>query len=331
MYSVGLDIGFGDTKVAVERVSRLKFASVWAPYSGSMLGMGSLDEVLDYNGISFTYGDDVYGRDARSLTEGINLSSERTLPLLLGALWETGIGHSGNPKEVVIGTGMPVSQYEQGNREMEESLKNQEFRIKALSGEERRITIREAVIVPQGAAAALHLLNSDTFIKRDGYVVIVDIGFKTTNIFTMNLYNTKAVPELCFTLFKGVGDGVSKMNRIVSAKTGFIMPEDLARQSISRKVTFRGQEFGGMKESQPFFEELEKGICDSILRYFGGEMNRVTSIIPVGGGANIIGKNIRALVPGSYISVSEEDKSFTNALGYKIAADLELRNLISTY
>ena len=331
MYSVGLDIGFGDTKVVVERVTRLKFASMWSPYSGSTLGMGSLDDILVSGGRSFTYGDDVFGRDARTLSNGINLSSDGTLPLLLGALWETGIGSSGNPKEVIIGTGMPVSQYDQGSDEMRESLEGHEFQITSMSGEERRIVVRKAVIIPQGAAAALYLLSGDSFIQRDGLAVIIDIGFKTTNIFTMNLHNMRAVPELCFTLFKGVGDVASRLNRIVAGKTGYIMPEDLARQTIARKVSFRGQTFGGEKETQPLFDDLEASIRDSVLRYFGGEMSRVTTIIPVGGGANFIGKKIKSIVPGSYVSASEEDRPFTNSLGYKIAADTELRNLISTY
>lgn len=331
MYSVGLDIGFGDTKVAVERFTRLKFASMWAPYSGSMLGMGGLDDIIESDGRSFTYGDDVFGRDAHTLADGINLTSEGTLPLLLGALWETGIGASGNMKEIIIGTGMPVSQYERGNEEMRESLENHEFCIKSKTGKERRILIKKAAIIPQGAAAALHLLSGDNFIKRDGLAVIVDIGFKTTNIFTMNLYNMKAVPELCFTLFKGVGDVASRINRAVANKTGYIMPEDLSRQTLVRKVSFRGMMFGGEKETLPFFEELENGIKDSILRYFSGEISRVTTIIPVGGGSTIIGKKIKSIVPGSYVSASVEDRPFTNSLGYKIAAEMELRSMINTY
>ncbi len=74
--------------------------------------------------------------------------------------------------------------------------------------------------------------------------------------------------------------------------------------------------------SGPILESLSNRIIDRLREYLrGGELDMITALIPVGGGASLIGDRLEVLAPGVMVKISPEDAPFANALGYKDAAE----------
>lgn len=321
MHSVGIDTGYGDIKVVGYGQKLVKFPSRWIPHENKSWAVNGISTGLSVDGIGFSYGNNAIGKNIHHLTKDKNLTDEETVPLLAAALWESGIENDGKTKEIVLGTGTPISSFEKDFESITETLEGREFVISAESGEERSYLIKKVVMVPQGFAAMLYLLNRRVINRREGLATIIDIGSKTTDLFTMNLYNFDPIAELCFTINRGIGDAVANLNRIIAKRTGFILPIDLASEALQKRVTFRNMRVGGEFFSEPVLRELGAELKDRILENFGADIDRITALIPMGGGANLIGREFRSLAPDSYISVLEDTRVFGNAFGYKQVAD----------
>lgn len=155
-----------------------------------------------------------------------------------------------------------------------------------------------------------------------GYGVVVDIGSRTTDVLTINLQNMEPVVDLCFSIQVGIGDAVSEVGKAIARETGFIVPTEVAHKALTSTVMFKQREVGGPKVSGPILESLSNRIIDRLREYLrGGELDMITALIPVGGGASLIGDRLEVLAPGVMVKISPEDAPFANALGYKDAAE----------
>ncbi|HLH86668.1 MAG TPA: ParM/StbA family protein [Thermoplasmataceae archaeon] len=327
MIVLGVDLGYGDTKVVGEDGQREKFPSRWAATEAKNWGMGGTSTILSVNGSEpFFFGEDATGANVREPQGDGRLSDPDSLPLLAGALWVSGVGKDGKEVEIVLGSGTPLGTFEHEVNAAKEFLQGKEIEVKHISGEVRKFKISKLVMRPQGVGAALYLLDKGMLKTQYGYGVVVDIGSRTTDVLTVNLKNMEPVVEMSFSIQAGVGDIVAGISKTIAKETGFIVPTDVAREAISQTVIFKQREVGGPRVSEPIMANLANRILDKLRENLREELDRITALIPVGGGSNLIGNRLEALAPGTLIKIPSEDIQFANALGYRDAAARTLKN-----
>lgn len=321
MITIGIDLGYGDTKVIGADGSREKFPSRWAPTESKSWGFGGTTTVLTIDdGEPFFFGENATGASVREPQGDGRLSDPDSLPLLAGALWVSGVGKDGNMEELTIGSGTPLGTFEHEVAAAREFLEGKQLTLKSVSGETRKFKISKLVMRPQGVGAALFLLDQGLIKTQYGYGVVIDIGSRTTDVLTVNLKNMEPVVEMSFSIQAGVGDVVSGIGKAIAKETGFIVPTDIAREAISQTVVFKQREVGGPAVSEPILNNLASKILDKLRENLREELDRITALIPVGGGSSLIGHKLEGLAPGAMIKIPSEDVQFANALGYRDAA-----------
>lgn len=326
---IGMDLGYGETKVICPDGSRLKFPSRWKAHDNESWGFGGSITLLSVDGGQrFAFGNSAIGENTREPLGDGRLSDKDSIPLLAAALWTSGVGSETGSANVIVGSGTPLGRFHLETSEAKTALVNRRFIIENNEGERREIKISQMVMRPQGVGAALHLLDKGLITQEVGYGLIVDIGTRTTDVLTINLTDMEPVIDMSFTTQEGVGNAVASMSRLIARETGYTAPTDVALTALVKEVTYRQRMVGGFVKAQPILEVLAGKIIDRIRNTMRGELDRVTALIPVGGGARLIGKDLETLAPGTLIEVEDEDKQFANALGYFDAAK---RSLDSAY
>ncbi|WP_337860889.1 ParM/StbA family protein [Ferroplasma sp.] len=326
MNTVGIDLGYGETKIVGLKNKREKFSSRWAQQDPRNWGLGGNIPVLTVNdGETFTYGENAIGSNVREPLGDNRLSDPDSLPLLGAALWLSDDSNDvkAEVKNIILGSGIQLGSYEIESKKARENLEGNDIIVKDLTGKTKKFHISKLVMRPQGVAAALYLLNQGTLKQQYGYGVIVDIGSRTTEVVTLNLKNMEPIVPMSFSIELGVGDVVSELGKVISKETGFIIPPDVAMDALSQPVFYKQREVGGPEVSQPILDSLTSRILDKLRDNLREELDRVSALIPVGGGAALMGKNLEVLAPSTLISLKPQEAQFANALGYKLAAGTE--------
>jgi|GEM_PF-1748564 actin-like ATPase involved in cell morphogenesis len=321
MISIGVDLGYGDTKVVGENGKREKFPSRWAPQENRDWGMGGNATVLSINDEEpFVFGENATGSTVREPQGDGRLSDPDSYPLLAGALWMSGVGGSDSTTSIVLGSGTPLGTFEHEVAAAREALQGKEIAIKGGNGEIKRFMISRMVMRPQGVGAALYLLEQGLLKQQVGFGVVIDIGSRTTDVLTINLKNMEPIVPMSFSIQAGVGDAVTAVGKAIAKETGFVVPTDIAREALANPVFFKQREVGGPKVSEPILRSLTSKILDKLRENLREELDRVSALIPVGGGSALIGKKLEVLAPGTLIDIPPGDVQFANALGYRDAA-----------
>ncbi|AKA48187.1 Archaeal actin-like protein [uncultured archaeon] len=327
---IGIDLGYGETKVICPDGSRIKFPSRWKMHDNESWGFGGMVSVLSLDGGQrFTFGDAAIGENTREPLGDGRLSDRDSLPLLAAALWSSGVGKEGGSSNVVLGSGTPLGRFHLEASGAKATLANRSFVIESKDNESREIKISQLVMRPQGVGAALHLLDRGLIHQEIGYGLIIDIGSRTTDVLTVNLTDMEPVVDMSFSMQEGVGNAVASMNRLIARETGYTAPSDVALSALVREVAYRQRVVGGGEKARPILDVLAGKIVDKIRTTMRGELDRVTALVPVGGGSRLIGDDLEILAPGTLVEVEEEDKQFANALGYYDAAKRSMNTAYS--
>ncbi len=200
MQAIGVDLGYGVTKVAGPD-GRTAFASAWVPHTSGAeaWGIGAADHPLTLDGRTAMVGDRAASRPGahRPFGDG-RLADPEALPLLAAALWRSGV-----QGDVVLGSGTPLGMFAVERTAAKAAL---EGRTLTLGDGVRQRTVRIARLVlrPQGVGAALWLLARGVMCATDGYAVVVDVGTRTTDVLTLAPPDHSPVMPLCFSLEAGV-------------------------------------------------------------------------------------------------------------------------------
>jgi len=339
MNVLAIDIGYGDTKVAVNQ-KPFSYKSGYAPYRSSEVGLGSSYGVTatiteDINDRLFaggtpskrTIGPYIVG-DKSTLYPGYTepvgnsrLGNDDAIPLLAEAILRSGL--SG---DIVLSTGAPLDLYG-----MEKDAVQQWFgktiNVTATDGRSTTVRIAKIVTRPQGVAAAIALVSLKVMPSDHGIGVIVDIGSRTTDVVSLALSPSDIDPirPLCFSVPVGVGDFLNFISEGIGRELkGFRPQRSLVQASLGKDVFTYGGKSCPLK---PIVEQARKAVVTSlgneIRRRFGEQAGLVVAVAAVGGGAlpNLLGPATSLLFPGiEPLAISPEDSVFMNAAGYLVAA-----------
>ncbi len=319
---VGIDIGYGDTKVIGPDGRRHSFPSRWAPHRAASWGIGHAAKVLTLDGGEpFVVGEDADGLPGcREPQADGRLADPATLPLLAAALVAARVPDGA---EVALGSGLPLGRYDQEAPVAREALRGRTLVI-GQGKDVRRVRIAKVVLRPQGVGAALHLVAAGALKAKSGLVLVVDVGSRTTDVLALHARTLEPIPELSGSLALGVGDAAASLAQEIAAHAGFVPPAALAREALAVPVTYRGQTYGGPKAAAPHLDALAGRIGDGLRGMLREALDQVSALALVGGGAVLLGDRLADL-PGERVRCPATDAPFANALGYRLAAERALR------
>lgn len=332
---IGSDLGYGQIKI-LSGENRYKFLSaVGTPISdfGRVAAVVNKQELLDsltitYEGKKYYVGHNaiVNTRNGRlTLRQNKAESDDNIIKFItsLALLTEEDQEYM----EVIVVTGLPVLEYKNQKDKLLNMISNyhEPFRFKMHYGPKevnKTIKVSTAKVISQGEGAFYDFIldkNGNIIPERagmvSGTVMVVDPGYRTTDIVTME--NGRYIETLSDQFNKGVNQMHQEILRLIMERLN-IKKELKDMDEIVRTGTL----FHNMKEYnvkkiiadavQPFAED----IVDNLITISNDQLGSMQRIILTGGGAEILYPYVSKLLEGIIEVSIMENAEFCNASGY---------------
>lgn len=228
-------------------------------------------------------------------TELNKSSKDNFLPLLY-----TGIALSSIDDFNSIVCGLPINQYKDNHKILEEIIDKNKMKAIKINGTERTIVIDNFKVYPEGIGAYYNLnLNED--------VILIDIGGRTTDIAYIadnkhQKSSTVAVGTL--NIYKSIADTINSKYSL-----------DLSLKDIDRVVDRGNLTIDGEKINLSFVTSILKSNFMRIKEDLDFKFNvRTEEIILVGGGSKLFGKAFENRYANCTIA---KDPIYANARGFR--------------
>jgi len=272
MIRVGLDIGYGYTKV-YPRKERFK-SSVY-PYS-SRLGLKEKKGIVVVDGEAFEVGK---ARSVELRTKSFH-SSPEWKALLLYALRDASV-----PVKLVLG--LPVSLATREVREkIESSLKGEHTAV--IDGRKRSIVVSEAKVFPQGLGVLYDYFIENGRLIEDRTrenITVIDIGFYTTDVFVYR--HGEILEDRCSSYEIGVGWLLEQIREELKSKYSY---PSVSLKEVEEFWTRGFAPYEGQKiaiDRERFLGEFKSRLVRE-LRAHEEDLKLADTILWAGGGAYLI-------------------------------------------
>lgn len=199
--------------------------------------------------------------------------------------------------------GLPIGQFKAQNEKMKNTVLNYNNCHIEYKGNERKITIHDVTVFPQGAAALYSLR------RLTGDYLIVDIGGLTIDVALIQMNYGNPHIEKCDTWYKGMRILYSSIIEQINLKYGLRLEPKEAERILLNGLRIKGTE-QNLDFLQPTLQDYLEPIIDDL------KLNYPTETTPIylcGGGSTLLYK---AFKKRFYEVVLMEDGQFANAIGY---------------
>ncbi len=228
--------------------------------------------------------------------------------------------------EFRVVTGLPLKQYKVQKDAFMNQIKNFEAVVEFPDYNIRKVVkFTNVNIFPQAAGAvytALTMENLYDYFIKNTYVVLVDIGFKTTDFATF-YYNGKLdfIPDLSNTIDIGISRVLNFIDKIYTQKTGANADLETLMTIIKEgKIYYRRKFVDFTEELNELKEETFRAIIKAVLNTLGDKYERVSTVFVAGGGAVDL---FTQLKDAHYRLIIIPDPQFANAKGFlKVAQSM---------
>lgn len=316
MTIITLDPGFGNTKVCIDGYTSISQSAVVHPHNIGMAGIGmksiSKAEIVQVDGQQFAIGEGAWnhGHSANGM-DYIGLASPARKALFFSNLINYIEPGTHDFDMLVIGLPVPLLM----DKNQTESLFNRLKALKTIScfsckKGEYVFSFRQIKILAQPVGAyANWLLNENLqprFQIRNTEAAILDIGMNTLDLYAFQ--GGKVTPR-----FVGGGKvGVRRLLEMLDRSNRDV--QELDNQLRNRHLRPRKDQMEQWLDE--IFHEMER---------FWPNLGRFTSVIPVGGGAALLGEQLRVeLINKGAIVDWPEDPLLANVVGLWKWAEYEL-------
>lgn len=331
----GVDLGYGQVKV-LSNDNKYKFLSaVGTPISdfGRTANISNMDELL--KSLTITYEGNKYyvgynaiinSRNGRlSLRQNKAETNENKIKFItaLALLMD----EDQDEIEVDVVSGLPVLEFKNQKDSLFNMIYNYGRPLEFIMhyGPKqvyKRIKIKDVRIISQGEGAFYDfILDNDGNIIQEranqvnGTIMVVDPGYKTTDIVTMD--NGKYVEPLSDQFNKGINQVHNECIRLImerlSIKKEMKEIDDIIR---SGKLFYNTKEYNISKIIEDAAKPFAIDIVDNLINLSNDQLGSMQHLLLTGGGASILYPYIKAELDG-IINVSLLDNSeFSNASGY---------------
>ena len=320
MFKVGLDIGYGHTKVVTEDGKRIIFPSI--AKKGEAIDLDNLlgakeDYIININDTTWYIGKMAQKESSfatRAFEQTDRYNDEAFQAMLSTAL---SLATQGTEQDVMLVTGLPLSIYGTSQKEFCSFLKGFSAHTE-WNGTSKEVKVKDAIVFPQ--AGGIFFSPSCTDIKNNlpenSLITVIDIGYRTTDCATFN-YNKGSFQfliENSFTLDVGMSSVFRPLSRTIAKKIGVI---DISLED-SEAVFHKGFCF---KNNQPIYMsddifQLKKSIANNInegYRSNAGQGAKIKNIVLAGGGSIALRDELLNIFPEA---ISVTDTQMANALGF---------------
>ncbi|MNB94639.1 hypothetical protein D3C81_428260 [compost metagenome] len=331
----GIDLGYGQIKILCDGEKKKFLSTVGTPVSNFGRTVATVTEQEVLNSLAITLDDQIYyiGRNAVVNTRNGRLTLRQgkadnvhnkvkflTALALYTEMYQT-------EAEFDIVTGLPVLEFKHEADALTKMMLNdgKPFEFDMHYGNvtvKKKINIGNVKIVSQGEGAFYDFVlnnNGEIIPERaeivQGTVMVVDIGYRTTDIVTME--NGSYVELLSDQFNKGVNTIHQEILRLIMEEFGIKkelrdLDEIVRKRSFMHNTKIYDIDHIITKAAIPFTED----IIENLHTISNDQLGAVNHIIFTGGGAEIVYLFTERLLKNVVESSLMEDAEFCNATGY---------------
>ncbi|MBM7854926.1 plasmid segregation protein ParM [Desulfohalotomaculum tongense] len=315
MQAIAIDVGYSHVK-AVSPDHRIIIPSVVAPYRELTLadmseGVGHTVEIRQVNGTKTKhFVGELAVREGRGATFTLDrhkhrhpnhdiliLTSARLLNIQPGA---------------ILGVGLPVAYYRSQREELSKHLMSLHAEVKVDNGSFNRVSFGRVVVYPQGAGALLTAPD----LPSDGLVLLVDVGYKTTDFVVAEIAGgiARPVSSLCGSIETGVHTVHEAISAEYQTRTGTPLAAVDVHQLINNKgkIFFYGNEIDLSDALKKIKDAVAVNIIDQVMARLGDRAAFVRRAYLAGGGADAL-PALKNIFPVTQIL---PDPQWANAKGF---------------
>jgi plasmid segregation protein ParM len=332
---VGSDLGYGQVKIVSDDIQIKFLSTVGTPVSdfSRTTPIASREELLDtlaisYEGKKYYVGHNavVNTRNGRlSLRQNKAESDDNKIKLMTSLGLLTNEDQEEATFDII--TGLPVLEFKNQKDKLFNMLYNygRPFEFIMYYGSKavkKKIRVRNIKVISQGEGAFYSYIldNTGNIITSktaniSGKVMVVDPGYKTTDIVTME--NGRYIETLSDQLNKGVSQAHQEILRLIMQKFN-IKKELKDLDDIVRSGTL----FHNRKEydMRPLIAEAIKPYADDIVENLinisNDDLGSMNMIMLTGGGAELIYPYVREMLNDTIEVIKIDNAEFSNASGY---------------
>lgn len=331
----GIDLGYGQIKIRVEDIIKKFLSASGTPVSnfGRSVALVTEQEIL--NNLSITLNGQTYytGRNAivntrngrLTLRQGKADDIHNKVKFLTALALYTDMYQEDASFDIV--TGLPVLEFKHEAEALEKMMTNNDnvFHFEMNYGNvtvPKRIKIDTVKVISQGEGAFYdfvldekgNIIPSRAEIVA-GKVMVVDIGYRTTDIVTMD--NGSYIEILSDQFNKGVNSIHQEILRLIMEEFGIKkelrdMDEIVRDKAFMHNTKIYDVEHIIHKAAKPFAED----IIENLHTISNDQLGAVNHIIFTGGGSEIVYLFVQRLLKDIVQSSLMENAEFCNANGY---------------
>ncbi len=320
MFKIGLDIGYGHTKVVAEDGKRFIFPSI--AKKGDSIDLDNLlgareDYIARINNITWYVGE-MARKESTFATRAFE-QADRYNDEAFQAMLSTGLAlaSQGADQDIMLVTGLPLSLYENSQKEFTAFLKGFSAHIE-MDNICKEIKVKDAVVFPQAGGiffspACMEIKSS---LPDNSIVTVIDIGYRTTDCaaFSYSKGTFQFLIEQSFTLDMGMSKVFRMLSKTIAKKIGAI---DISLEE-SEVVFNNGYCY---KNNQPIsmtadIDKLKSSIAVNIAEGYhaaSGHNSKINNVILAGGGSIALKDELLKVFPEALTVV---DTQMANALGF---------------
>lgn len=231
---------------------------------------------------------------------------------------------------VNLSTGLPLDFFDSQRKRFRESLLGTQpyvyWKSGTYKGENKKITINDALIFPQGIGAIFSALyNEDgTFayphlMQRGNLIALIDIGFRTTDFTVVEIREDKSfIPniKLSGTIDGGVVDLHKQIRQYFKNQTGGADLNEFHMSRIleNKQISYKGKR---IDITEPIFlskRAIANNLADQLKAIWAEEADLFDAIFLAGGGGELFKKEFESHFHDRTQTIKASQ--FANAIGY---------------
>lgn len=342
---IGIDLGYGQVKSSTIDKQYKFLSTVGTPVSdfGRLNTISNMEELL--NTLAITYNNNKYyiGHNAVVNTRNGRFSlrqnkaglEENKIKLLTTLALYTDINENEASFEIV--SGLPVLEYKNQKDTLFDMIynHNEPFEFIMHYGSKsinKSIKINKVKIISQGEASFYdYILDNDGNINKEkaqqilGRVMVVDPGYKTTDIVTME--NGKYIEVLSDQLNQGMNQVHNECIKLILNQYNIKKEMKEIDEIIRSKTLFYNKQYIDISDIinnaiKPFAED----ILDNLINISNDQLGGLQSLILTGGGGSVIADYIKKELNDTVNVILIDDSEFSNANGYCKYGKLLMKN-----
>lgn len=320
MVRIGLDIGYGHTKIITDQGSRVCFPSV------AKQGEKQHYDKMLYNTDDYlvTINNDVWYigkmalRENQFATRAFDGTGRYNSPAFKAMLATALAACNSDNDEMLLVTGIPLASYNETKDEFEAFLNGFSARVE-ISGREQFVKVNHAYVFPQAAGIFFNpksMLAITENAAVGSIVTIIDIGYRTTDVAAFEYDGTRHnfLSDYSFTVDQGMVGIFREMSKIIANDIkAFEVGFDIA-ENVFASGTYRAEDkdIGYRETCNIIAEKVVSSITDAyrLKRPSGAKSNIV---VLAGGGSIALKEQLLKAFP---YAISVEDAQFANAVGF---------------